>query len=77
MAETKTEIIKPFDHERIKSHIIYNVDNQATHIYTAVAGAADNAPCLLTRYSYDGSSQRVTGSHEFDSNWDSAWDLTP
>lgn len=72
---TKTEIIKTLTYERVKSKVFYNVNNQATHIYTAGVDTPDQGHCLGTKYEYDGVSQRVTAWIEFDALWDATWEV--
>lgn len=76
LIESKTDITKTIDKELIKTHIEYDVNNRAELIFTAPAGAIDGAPCIVTKYTYDGVSTRVVTFQEFRAAWDSAWDLT-
>jgi hypothetical protein len=74
--ESKTDLTKSIEAELIKTHIEYDVNNRAEYIYTAPAHAVDGAPCIVTKYTYDGVSTRVVTFQEFRTVWDSAWDLT-
>lgn len=76
MASGPTALITSGKHEMTKAHYVYDDDGRATHIYQAPAGMIDGGPCLVTKYSYYGTSVRVENSIEYEGAWDSAWDLT-
>jgi len=60
----------------MKQKLVYDSLHRVTHIYQALTDAADGAQCIVTVYAFDGVSQRITGSQEFNTTWDSAWDLS-
>lgn len=62
--------------EPVKQYLVYDGSFRVTHIYEARANAADEDPCLLTQYQYDGASSRIVKRLESISEWDSSWDLT-
>lgn len=76
LIDSKTDLTKTIEAELIKTHIEYDVNNRAEYMYTAPAHATDGAPCIVTKYTYDGVSTRVVTFQEFKTVWDSAWDLT-
>lgn len=73
---SKTELTKTIEAETIKTHIEYDVNNRAEYVYTAPSGAIDGAPCLVTKYTYDGVSTRVVNWAEFKTTWDASWDIS-
>lgn len=62
--------------DAVKMHHVYDGSNRLSIFYTAQVNAEDGATCLATKYTYDGTSNRVVGVREFLSQWDSDWDIT-
>lgn len=61
--------------EAVKAHYEYDGSNRLEYAYTAYPNAAHGEKCLATQYQYDGASDRVSGSKEYLSTWDSSWDF--
>lgn len=72
---TKTELLKTHEHELTKTHQEFDVNNRVEYVYTASDDTPNGGPCICTRYSYDGISQRVVFQKEYYAAWDSAWDV--
>lgn len=62
-------------HEPVKQYQIFDGDGRVTHLYEARANAADGDPCMLTRFSYDGTSSRIEKTLESVASWDESWDI--
>jgi hypothetical protein len=62
-------------HETVKQYITYDINGRTTNIYEAHSGAVNGQPCLRTRYTYDGASNRIVKRLEEISTWDSSWDM--
>lgn len=75
MAEqSKSAQIKTHLNELVKTYTAYDVNGRPEYVYTAAEDAEDGAPCLVTRYSYDGTSQRVVYLKESNTTWQTAWE---
>jgi hypothetical protein len=61
--------------EFVKQYIAYDSSSRPEYVYVAAAGAADGAPCSITRYTYDGTSSRVLKMKEYEGTWDSSYDI--
>jgi len=72
--DTKTEMLKSHAHELVKTYSTYDANNRIEYFYTVIDSAPDGHPCLVTRYSYDGISSRVTYAKEYYGLWDSSWE---
>ena len=59
-------------HEYIKSYIAYDGSSRMEYVYEARANAEDGDPCLVTQYTYDGVSTRITKMAESEGVWVSA-----
>lgn len=75
MASTdRTSILKTTLRERVKQYIVYDGSGRATDIYEVHADARDGDPCLRTRYSFDGATNRVVKRYETEDVWSSSYD---
>lgn len=72
---TKTELLKSHLLELTKVHNSYDTSNRIEYTYTAANDALHGAPCLVTRFSYDGVTSRILFAKEYYTTWDSAWDV--
>lgn len=66
--------LKTAKHELLKQYVVYDGSGRMTDIYEARNDAADGAPCLRTRYSYDGTSSRILKRLETTDVWSAAYD---
>lgn len=62
--------------DAVKMHHVYDVSNRLITFYTTQINAANGEACLATKYTYDGTSNRVVGAREYLTTWNSAWDIT-
>jgi hypothetical protein len=62
-------------HEFVKQYIAYDGSSRAEYIYVAPVDATNGTPCSVTRYVYDGISSRVLKMKEYQSTWNSTWDI--
>lgn len=67
--------IKTSQQQYVKTHSVFDGSFRLTHIYEAASATTNGAPCMVTRFSYDGSSSRIENSVEEDAFWDSSWDI--
>jgi hypothetical protein len=72
---TQTELLKTHEAELVKTHQSFDASNRLEYVYTASAYAVNGAPCLVTRYSYDGVSSRILYYKEYYGTWNSSWDV--
>lgn len=72
----KTGHLKTGRDELLKQFFVYDGSNRVTDIYEAHADANHGQPCLRTRYTYDGTSNRVLKMKEVDATWDSSYELS-
>ena len=63
-------------HELVKSHTEYDGNDRVEYVYTASTNAVNGAPCSAVKYSYVGATSRIENMREFNTTWNSAWDLT-
>jgi hypothetical protein len=73
-ASNDTGHLKTQAHELVKQHIEYDLQSRVEYVYTVRQDAADQTPCSVVRYSYDGTSSRVVYMKEYTGTWDSAWE---
>ena len=59
----------------MKTHAIYDGNGRTTHFYEAPTFTQNGDPCLLTEFTYTGTSPNVDNTKESASTWSSAWDL--
>lgn len=71
----KTSQIKTHLNELTKVHNAYDAQGRIEYTYTAKADATNGAHCLCTRFSYSGLTARIVFAKEYDSTWDSSWDV--
>lgn len=69
-----TGLLKTHRAELVKQYIVYDGSFRPTHVYECAADTAVNGTCLLTRYLYDGTSNRVTNRKEFEATWLQAYE---
>lgn len=70
----RSAIIKSNINEEVKSKIFYDVQNRPIAIYEAQNIAVDGTPCLLTQYSYVGTSSLVDYMKETEATWLTVWE---
>jgi hypothetical protein len=70
-----TDFIIPHRSEAVKTYATYDASQRLEYFYTAMADAQHGDRCLVTQYTYDGTSGRVVKSKESLSLWDSSWDI--
>jgi hypothetical protein len=71
----KTTFLTTGKNEYIKTFIEYDALSRMEYIYEAHADARDGAPCLVTQYAYDGTSQRVVKTKEYHGTWLAAYEI--
>jgi hypothetical protein len=72
---TATELLKSHEKEQVKQHIVFDAQDRAKYVFTAVIGAADGDPCLVMEYVYrDATSTQIMDRQERTYAWKSAWD---
>ncbi|MEA2036394.1 MAG: hypothetical protein U9O94_02720 [Nanoarchaeota archaeon] len=59
----------------MKSHAVYDGNGRTTHFYECPTFTDHGEICLLTEFTYVGTSPNVTNSKESKSTWDSTWDI--
>ena len=69
-----TAQLKSGFHELIKQYYVYDGLGRLAYLYEATVATGDGEPCLLTNYSYDGTTTRIQKIKEENSTWDSSWD---
>lgn len=75
MAQNEYEFIKTGTSEYIKTYITYDGSSRMEYIYEARANAGNGDYCLITRYVYDGVSNRIIKSKEYAGTWSSSYDI--
>lgn len=58
-----------------KTHTEYDGSGRATHYYEAISTAADGEACMLTTFLYDGVSNRIATTREWQATWSAAWEV--
>jgi len=71
----KVEQIKSIMTGHMKTHAERDGSGRTTHFYEAPTFTQDGDPCLLTEFTYTGTSPNVDNSKESTSAWSSAWDI--
>lgn len=69
--------IKSIESELSKWHYVYDGLGRLIETYETLSSAINGAKCILTKYTYDGVTNRVQNQREFSSIWDSSWDIAP
>jgi len=62
--------------EFMKWHYVYDITLRPEYIYEVHTDASNGDPCMVTQYSYVGSTTRIENAKESSSTWDSTWDIT-
>ena len=75
MTTNKSRLLKTAKHEYTKSYIEYDGTNRMEYLYEARANAEDGDPCLVTRYGYDGTSNRIIRRLESEGVWLASYDF--
>lgn len=61
--------------QRVKQHLVYDIDDRPVLVFTASADARDGDPCLVTEYVYRGANTTLVKSRkESVYLWKGAWD---
>ena len=60
-------------HEYVKQKLFYDVGGRMVSVYEARTNANDGDACLLTTYTYQGTSNRVDFMQEQEAIWDGTW----
>jgi len=71
-ADTLLNVLKA---EAVKVYKVYDGSDRVITQYEAVANAANNAPCLVSTYTYVGASNRVEKMKEEVGVWLSSYDI--
>lgn len=58
-----------------KTHAEYDANGRTIAFYECPTFTKDGEVCLLTQFTYIGTSPNVTNSKESESTWDSSWDI--
>ena len=61
--------------QHMKWHYEYDANGRVTDVYEAAVDVANGKPCMLTEYTYVGSTSRINNAKESTSTWDSTWDI--
>lgn len=75
MSTDRTSRLKTTAYELVKQYMIYDGSGRLTSLYTAHTDAETGTPCVLTQYTYDGTSGRIEKRKESDATWDASWDI--
>jgi hypothetical protein len=62
--------------ETTKTKSFYDGLNRLSYFIVASKTSVTGTPCLVTKYSYVGSTAQVDTSTEYITAWDTSWDLT-
>lgn len=74
MSSNPSSTLKSALGELTKTYITYDSANRPQVIYEVQTDAADQAPCLVTTFTYvDSTSSRVLLRKETVGNWNGAW----
>lgn len=73
--ENKYEMLTTHKNELVKQYLTYDGFNRMEYVYTAPLNAPHGAPCLVTRYAYDGGSVRIQKMKEYPGTWDSSYEI--
>lgn len=66
---------KTVENELSKFYYAYDALNRLEYIYEAVTEAIDGEVCIVTRFVYDGVTQRVVLQKEYNGTWSSTYDV--
>ncbi len=73
--DSKTRLLTALRNENTKMHIERDVSGRDEYIYQAPVSTLNGQPCLVTKIQYVGLTQDVDGQVEYESTWDSSWDI--
>ena len=71
----KTGHVKTMLRELYKTYITYDVESRPEYVYQAPTDADHGTPCMITRYTYVGTTRFVQKSKEYSGTWDSSYDI--
>lgn len=72
---SKTELLKSQAQELVKSYTTYDAYNRPEYFYVAQADAVHGASCIVTQYTYDGTTSRMIKRRESYTTWNSSYDI--
>lgn len=75
MSNGRSELFISHRGELVKQYIAYDASNRPEYTYTAYYLADHGDPCIVTQYSYDGTSSRIQKRKESAGTWDSSYDI--
>jgi hypothetical protein len=70
-----SDFIKSHSKEAVKQFITYDLLDRMEYHYVATIDVADQGPCMVTQYEYDGTSGRVVKAKESIGVWLAAYEL--
>lgn len=73
--KSKTALIKTALNEYVKVHQEYDIEGRVEYIYEAKTEAVNGDPCVVTRYSYNGTTSDIVFFKEYDGAWNTAWEV--
>lgn len=74
LINNNTSLIKTQLNGFTKQKQVLDGSNRLEYLYTAGIEAVNGAPCLVTRYSYIGSTAYVDYTKEYEGVWQTAWE---
>jgi len=69
------ELAAPMGEEAVKTYSVYDGANRLIEFYVAITNAENNTICHVTKYAYDGVTNRVQKTKEDFATWNSSWDI--
>lgn len=76
VGQNKSALILAGKNEYKKQKYAYDGQGRLQYLYEAPIDTKNGSPCMVTKFVYVGATTTMDSSAEFETTWNSAWDMT-